>query len=184
MEGSLRLFALSALPLFGPSEIRWGWAHDAVVEHLEAVTNGEIRNLVIDLPPRCLKSSLVSVCWPCWEWLRRPDLRYLFSSYDLNLTIRDNNYAREVIKSGWYQKRWADRYQISSSADAKRLFENDRTGRRLATSVSGTSKSASVNGLGTGLRLPVPGPDPGPGTGRPISGPSWGSRSWSIRPGW
>lgn len=135
MEGSLKAFALEALPLFGPTEVRWGWAHDAVVEHLEAVSSGEIRNLVINLPPRCLKSSLVSVCWPCWEWITAPHLRYLFSSYDLNLTIRDNDYARRVIKSGWYQARWADRFQISSQTDAKRLYENDRNGRRLATSV-------------------------------------------------
>lgn len=135
MEGSLKLFAMEALPLFGPTEIRWGWAHDAVVDHLEAVSAGQIRNLVIDLPPRCLKSSLVSVCWPCWEWIAAPHLRYLFSSYDLNLTIRDNDYARRVIKSGWYQQRWRDRFQISSQTDAKRLFENDRNGRRLATSV-------------------------------------------------
>lgn len=135
MEDSLKLFAREALPLFVPGDIKWSWSHDAVIEHLEAISLGQITNLIVDLPPRCLKSSLVSVCWPCWEWIRRPDLRYLFSSYDLNLTIRDNDYARRVIKSAWYQQRWSDRYHISSQTDAKRLFENDRNGRRLATSV-------------------------------------------------
>jgi predicted phage terminase large subunit-like protein len=135
MENDLGAFAREALPLFVPGEIRWGWCHDAVIEHLEAVSAGQIRNLVIDMPPRCLKSSLVSVCWPCWEWIKAPHLRYLLSSYDLDLTTRDNDYARRVIKSGWYQQRWRDRFQISSQTDAKRLFENDRNGRRLATSV-------------------------------------------------
>src|SRR5262245_8876594 len=135
MEADLGAFCREALPIFVPGEIKWSWSHDAVVDHLTAVSDGQIKNLIIDLPPRCLKSSLVSVCWPCWEWIRNPWLRYLFSSYDLNLTIRDNDYARRIIKSGWYQKRWGDRYQISTITDAKRLFENDRNGRRLATSV-------------------------------------------------
>src|SRR5215471_1827380 len=135
MEQDLGRFCRAALPIFVPGEIKWSWSHDAVVEHLAAISGGQLTNLIIDLPPRCLKSSIVSVCWPCWEWVRDPSLRYLFSSYDLNLTVRGNDDARRVIKSGWYQKRWADRLQISSITDAKRLFENDRNGRRLATSV-------------------------------------------------
>jgi predicted phage terminase large subunit-like protein len=135
MERDLRAFSKEALPLFVPGEIRWGWCHDAITDHLEAVSAGQIRNLIVDLPPRCLKSSLVSVVWPSWEWIAAPHLRYLFSSYDLDLTTRDNDYARRVIKSGWFQARWADRFAILSSSDAKRLFENDQRGRRLATSV-------------------------------------------------
>lgn len=135
MEFSLRKFAKQALGLFVPGQIIWNWSHDAIVEHLEAVSAGQIRNLIVDLPPRCLKSSLVSVIWPCWEWIQRPGLRYMLASYDLDLTTRDNEYARQVIKSGWYATRWGDRFQISSSTDAKRLFENDHAGRRLATSV-------------------------------------------------
>ena len=136
MERSLRAFAQQALPLFVPGNIRWGWCHDAIVDHLEAVSALQIRNLIVDLPPRCLKSSLVSVAWPSWEWVTSPHLRYLLSSYDLDLTMRDNEYARRILKSGWFQARWADRFQILSSADAKRLFENDKSGRRLATSVN------------------------------------------------
>lgn len=135
MEYSLRKFAKQALALFVPGQIMWNWSHDAIVEHMEAVSAGQIRNLIVDLPPRCLKSSLISVVWPCWEWIQRPGLRYMLASYDLDLTTRDNEYARQVIKSGWYSSRWGDRFQISSSTDAKRLFENDHAGRRLATSV-------------------------------------------------
>src|SRR6188508_2719616 len=86
MERSLRAFAQQSLPLFVPGNIRWGWCHDAIVDHLEAVSAGQIRNLIVDLPPRCLKSSLVSVVWPSWEWVTAPHLRYLLSSYDLDLT--------------------------------------------------------------------------------------------------
>src|SRR6188472_4450905 len=44
----------------------------AIIEHLEAITRGEIRNLVINVPPRYMKSLLVSVFWPAWEWIRWP----------------------------------------------------------------------------------------------------------------
>lgn len=136
LEGSLRLFAQAALPIFVPNDIKWSWSHDALVEHLEAVSAGEIQNLIVNMPPRTLKSSIVSVAWQCWEWTQWPWLRYLFTSYDLDLTTRDNDYARRVIKSQWYQERWGDRFSILKSADAKRLYENDRNGRRLASSVN------------------------------------------------
>ena len=53
------------------------WHVGAICELLEAVTLGQIQNLLINIPPRHLKSLLVSVFWPCWEWgaRRRPDLR-------------------------------------------------------------------------------------------------------------
>src|SRR6266496_3668228 len=42
----------------------WGWHIDCIIEHLEAVTYGQIRNLLINVPPRHMKSLLVSVFWP------------------------------------------------------------------------------------------------------------------------
>src|SRR5215210_3194562 len=67
-----------------------GWHIDAITEHLEAVSRGEIRNLLLNLPPRHMKSLLVSVFRPCWEWVRWPERRWLFSSYAAQLSIRDS----------------------------------------------------------------------------------------------
>src|SRR5437868_5016702 len=58
-----------------------GWHIDAICEHLEAVTNGDIRNLIINIPPRHMKSLLVSVFWPTWVWTRQPATRWMFGSY-------------------------------------------------------------------------------------------------------
>jgi hypothetical protein len=49
-----------------------GWHLDAICEHLEAVNAGQIRNLLINMPPRHMKSLAVSVFWPVWTWLKRP----------------------------------------------------------------------------------------------------------------
>ena len=73
-----------------------GWHIDAIIEHLEAVTRGEIRNLLINVPPRHMKSLLVSVFWPAWEWIQHPERRWLFSSYAATLSIRDSVKCRHA----------------------------------------------------------------------------------------
>ena len=45
-----------------------GWHIDAMCEHLEAVTAGEILNLLITVPPRHMKSLTVAVFGPTWHW--------------------------------------------------------------------------------------------------------------------
>src|SRR5262249_33257028 len=79
---SLREFVRQAWPIVEPSTpFVPGWHIDAIVEHLEAVTRSQIRNLLINVPPRHMKSLLVSVFWPVWEWMRWPARRWLYSSY-------------------------------------------------------------------------------------------------------
>jgi predicted phage terminase large subunit-like protein len=114
---------------------------DAICEHLTAVTEGKIRNLVINMPPRHMKSLLVSVFWPCWEWTTTPETRWIFSSYAQGLATRDSLKCRRLILSPWYQRLYGDKFQLAADQNQKRRFENDHTGYRLAT---------SVGGLGTG----------------------------------
>jgi predicted phage terminase large subunit-like protein len=114
-----------------------GWHIGAIIEHLEAVSLGQIRNLLINVPPRHMKSLLVSVFWPAWEWIRNPHLRYLYSSYAASLSIRDSVKCRRLIESPWYRSRWADRFALTTDQNTKGRFDNNRTGYRLATSVGG-----------------------------------------------
>ena len=103
---SLREFVCQAWPVVEPSTpFVAGWHLDAVVAHLEAITRGEIRNLLINVPPRHMKSLLVSVFWPAWEWTRWPERRWLYSSYGAQLSIRDSVKCRRLIESVWYQQR-------------------------------------------------------------------------------
>lgn len=110
----------------------------AICDHLEAVTSGQIRNLVINMPPRHAKSLLVSVFWPVWEWLSHPERRWLFASYALSLSIRDSLKCRRLIESPWFQGLFSDIFALTSDQNAKLRFENDHTGYRIATSVGGT----------------------------------------------
>jgi predicted phage terminase large subunit-like protein len=122
-----------------------GWAIDAICEHLEAVHQGLIRRLVMNVPPGFMKSLTSDVFFPAWEWgpRNKPGLRYVCASYSHDLTLRDNDRTRMLINDSRYQKAWGDRFQINPDQNAKQKFANNHRGFKLAT---------SVHGLGTGER--------------------------------
>lgn len=116
-----------------------GWAIDAICEHLEAVTSGEINRLLINVPPGFTKSLITDVFWPAWEWgpKNMPHMRYVCASYAQHLTIRDNNRFRNIINNRRYKLHWGSRF--GSKFETKIKIENDRTGWKFATSVGGTT---------------------------------------------
>ena len=116
-----------------------GWHIDALCEHLEAITYGQIRNLVINIPPRHMKSLAVSIFWPCWEWTRWPERRWLFASYAESLSLRDSRFCRTVVESPWYRCNWGDVFVLTEDQNEKRRFDNDKTGYRIASSVGGAN---------------------------------------------
>ena len=120
-----------------------GWHIDTICEHLEAVTNGDITRLLINIPPRHMKSILVTVMWPAWEWgpKNMPSTRWLCSSYADTLSTRDSLKCRRLINSPWYQSRWGNRFNLTGDQNQKTRFDNNKSGYRLAT---------SVRGIGTG----------------------------------
>jgi len=115
------------------------WHIEAICEHLEAVSAGDITRLLINIPPRHSKSTIVSVMWPMWEWIEQPEEKFLCASYSGVLSTRDNLKARRLIQSPWYQERWLKNFTLSGDQNAKQRFENDKTGYRIATSVGGTA---------------------------------------------
>lgn len=125
---SFREFVRQAWSVIEPSTpFVPGWHIDAIIEHLEAVSYGQIRNLLINVPPRHMKSLLVSVLWPAWEWIRWPERRWLFSSYASTLSIRDSVKCRRLIESPWYQALWGDRYSLTGDQNTKGRLDNNRS---------------------------------------------------------
>ena len=142
-EESLRDYAKNAWRIVEPRPFIPSWHIDAVCDHLEAVTTGQIRNLIVNIPPRHTKSLLVSVLWPTWEWgpKNRPDTRWLCMSYAAGLSLRDALKSRKLIQSRWYQQKWGYRFRLSDDQNAKSRYNTDHNGFRV---------SSSVGGLGTG----------------------------------
>jgi predicted phage terminase large subunit-like protein len=154
-EESLTKFLMHAWRFIDPAPFKSGWVIDALAEHLEAVCDGDIRRLLINIPPRMAKSSICSVAFPAWVWAQShdsptsgPTVPFLHASYGYNLSLRDSVKCRRLIKSTWYQRLWGNRVQITNEQDQKIRFQNTRGGERLITSIG-----SGVTGEGGNLIL-------------------------------
>lgn len=107
--------------------LKWGWALDAMCAHLEAVTRGDIKRLLITVPPGMMK-SLILVFWTAWEWGPKgaPHIQVLSTSYSQANTFRDNMKLRDLVKSAKFQALWP--LAIRDDADAKGKFINTSSG--------------------------------------------------------
>lgn len=139
------------------TKLRWNWHLDIMCRELEAVLAGDVRELVFCVPPGKMKSLVVSVFFPAWEWLHRPEERYLCVANDPALAVRDSKRMRDLVSSREYrallkhqiaegrieevvdektkQKR---PWQMSVDQNAKVNFENDFHGFRQCVSIGGS----------------------------------------------
>jgi predicted phage terminase large subunit-like protein len=106
-----------------------------ICEHLQAVTEGEIKRLVVNVPPGFMKSLLIGVFWPVWEWISKPEVRSLYASYDPSLTLRDAKRSFELLESRWFLERWG-RILKQGRQPYGDYWTNDG-GNRFSTSVKG-----------------------------------------------
>jgi predicted phage terminase large subunit-like protein len=111
---------------------------DAICEHLEAISIGQIARLLINVPPRCAKSILVSIMWPAWEMIKRPSGKWLFASHAESLAVRDNVRWRRLIESAWYQENWPQ-VEFAGDQNAKQRMETTAGGQRIALGVQGAA---------------------------------------------
>ena len=105
-----------------------GWHIDAICDHLEAITAGKIIRLLINVPPGTMKSLLVSVFWPAWEWTRKPGVQYLTTSYSEGYVKRDSRRMRDLVESEWYQSLWGDTITLARRGEIS--FANTASGFR------------------------------------------------------
>lgn len=121
-----------------------GWIMEAVVQHLEAITFGDITNLLINVPPGCCKSLLTNVFWPAWEWsaMDFSHLRYVTFSYSASNTERDNQRFGDLVSSlefkGMYPK-------IHLRQNGMTMVSNTNHGWKLASSVTGSATGKRGN---------------------------------------
>ena len=117
------------------------WHISLIAAHLEAITDGHVledgspyNRLLINVPPGTMKSMIVNIFWPSWEWGPRnmPHLRYICAAHQQGLAIRDSTKMRRLVTSEWYQERWGDRVKLTGDQNAKTKFENTATGFREA----------------------------------------------------
>lgn len=157
-EESLTEFVQTAWTSVDSSTFQPSWALDAMCDHLEAVTLGQIPRLLINIPPRCSKTTVASICWPAWVWARSiqtfwsgPKVKFLCGSYNAPLALGSANKMRRLTLSPWYQGHWGGRFNLTQDQNTKSDFDNDKGGARQSTSVGG-----SLLGLGGDIIICLP----------------------------
>jgi predicted phage terminase large subunit-like protein len=115
------------------------WHIGAICEHLEAVTWGQITNLIINIPPRHMKSILVACMWQPWVWSFRPETHWLCYSYSKTYATRDNVRSRRIVRSPFYQEAFKDMFKLAGDQNLKTRYENDQGGHREALGVGGST---------------------------------------------
>lgn len=119
------------------SPFQGGWALKVICEHLEMVFYGKIKRLLINQPPRTGKSTLTSVLFPIWVWIKKSSEQIVCVSYAEKLAVRDNIKSRRLLKSKWFKNRWPH-LCLTDDQDTKTYVENTLGGYRYVAGVDGS----------------------------------------------
>lgn len=142
---SLADFVQAAWPSIEPgTPLKWGWALDVMCDHIQAWIEGRLgkNNLVINVPPGSMKSTILSVCLPAWIWAQDPTKRPglgpgwkgLFASGSEDVALRDSMRCRDLLASEWYLATFKPAWGFSRDQNAKGFFKNTAGGWRKSIS--------------------------------------------------
>lgn len=137
-ERSLSEFIKQAWPVIEPgTPYVHNWHIDLIGEYLQAVDLGDISRLIINIPPRQMKSIETTVCYPAWTWTKKAEKRFIKVSYTDTLSRKHNILTRDIILSPWYQGNWGDRFTLKADVNRQNEFKNNHHGVMFSTSVGG-----------------------------------------------
>ncbi len=111
------------------------WHIDCIVEYLQSMERGEIRRLIINMPPRSLKTITISVAWTAWLLGRSPSTQIICASYAQKLATKQSVDTRLIIESPWYKACFPETI-LAKDQNEKLKFQTTARGHRIATSVS------------------------------------------------
>ena len=136
--GGLRYFLQNVFKTLNPTtDFLWNWHLDYLCDVLEDVYNGNIKRLMINIPPRYLKSVICSVAFPAWVLGKDPTKRIIVVSYSKQLAIKHSIDTRIIMQSNWYKEYFPNTI-IADDQNEKNKFTTTMNGFRLATSTGGT----------------------------------------------
>jgi predicted phage terminase large subunit-like protein len=137
LYASLNAFVRKVFSALAPGQtfVR-SWHLEAIAYQLERLRRGEIRRLIINMPPRSLKSISASVAFPAFVLGHDPTRRIICVSYAGDLAKKHANDFRAVAEARWYQDLFPG--MRIGQKDSESEIELTARGFRLATSVGGT----------------------------------------------
>lgn len=113
------------------------WHIDLMLEYLKTIEEGKIKRLIINIPPRTLKSVCINVFWPTWLLAKNPAMKIITVSYSQELSNKHSQDCRFVMQQDWF-KRYFPESLIIKGRNTKSKFMTAQHGFRFATSVGGT----------------------------------------------
>ncbi|WDM84852.1 phage terminase large subunit [Ehrlichia sp. JZT12] len=113
------------------------WHIKVISDRLEAALNGKINRLIINMPPRFIKSICVSIAWPSWIFGLNPKARIIVASYSQMLSEKLSLDNRYILQSEWYKKLFPH-VILSKDQNTKQKFQTTERGYRFATSIGGS----------------------------------------------
>jgi hypothetical protein len=114
------------------------WHINAISDKLQQVIEGKVTRLIINIPPRYLKSICVTVAWPAWLLGHNPSIKIMTASYSQALSNKHSQDCRLLINSPWYQNLFPAT-KITKGENQKSKFVTTKRGFRFATSTGGTA---------------------------------------------
>lgn len=114
------------------------WHIHLIGEYMQAINQGQIKRLIINIPPRNMKSIEATVCYPAWTWIKAPEKRFIKVSYADTLSRKHNILTRDIITSPWYQENWGDVFSLKDDVNRQNEFKNSAQGFMFSTSIGGT----------------------------------------------
>jgi len=143
----LALFAADAFRVLEPaSKLESSWHLGCIAEHLTASYRGEIPRLIINIPPRCLKSVLVAQIFPAWVLGNDPSTQFIGASYAHSLAERNVMACRRILQSELYTRLFPAT-QISADQNQKDYFTTTKSGQYKGTGIGGTITGFGCNYL-------------------------------------
>jgi predicted phage terminase large subunit-like protein len=138
-RNDLGAFAYQAFKALNPGQLLISnWHIDAICHHVQRMVTGEARKrLILNLPPRTLKSFIASVALPAWLLGRNPGSRIICASYSDELSTKFSRDCRALLGTPFY-KRVFPGTRLNPQKASEGEFETTKRGYRLATSVGGT----------------------------------------------
>jgi predicted phage terminase large subunit-like protein len=132
-------FVAEAWNVYRPNTpMKMNWHHEYIIELLQGVEEGEFPGqwLLINVPPRCTKSSLVMVLFPAWCWTHNPYKQFACFSHSQDFARRDSRETRRLIRSPWFVERWGGNVEPASDGDQVDKFVNIHGGQRICYGIT------------------------------------------------
>lgn len=132
--------------LYNFDGFKLNWHHEVIFEKLEAVERGEIKRLMLFLPPRHSKSEIGSIQFPAWLMGRDKNRNIIEASYSGDLATDFGRQTRNLIKSKKYQNVFKG-VRLAEDSEAKGKWNTNGRGAYNAVGVGGATTGKGADFL-------------------------------------